>query len=57
MAFLARDRIRPKAPEMNSRPPCERDARERQHRDHVDADAAKMPNGRLAQELRGPWRE
>ncbi len=57
MAFLARDRVRPKTSEMNSRPPRERDPRQGQGRKHVGAAVAKLPERFLSQHLRGPGRK
>src|SRR5258708_37544657 len=57
MSFFARDRVGPKASEMNSCPPGERDARQRQGRKHVDAAIAEMPDRLLAQHLCDPGRK
>src|SRR6266487_2612763 len=42
---------------MNSRPPCERDPRKDKNRQHVDAEAAKLPERLFPQDLAGPWQE
>ena len=57
MAFLARDRARPKASEINSCPPRERHTRQGQPHKRVRSAVAKMPERFLCQHLRGPGRK
>src|SRR5438128_935075 len=51
MAFLVRDRVRPETSEMNPRPPCERDPRKDKTRQHVDTEAAELPERLFPQNL------
>src|ERR1700731_6585 len=55
MAFLARDSVRPEAPEMNSRPPREQRPRQGQCGEHICTAAADVPERLLSQDLLGPW--
>src|ERR1700727_3615103 len=57
VAFLARDGVRPEAPEMNARPPGEQATGGGEDSQDVGAGGADLPQRLLAKDGRGPGRQ